>query len=290
MLLLAQVVDLLKVLGEVEHHALTDEARAELGEDQGHDDRIPEDLPHEVAKGQGRVLGGGGVGAIPGVEVRVAGMAGAVAHQEPVHGKHEGHGGSRHEPDDRPAAEASQQPGSHGGGQEIAGADHDAEDAAEDAPLLHVEPGAVHLHHRQGPEALEVHVQAPEQAHAHQDPGDMAVQEHEPDEQIQQGRAKGTHEDGPAPAETIGQRAVQGHGQPVGPEACRGDETHLRLVQVVPRADVVLHDIEVVAAHVHGRIGQPQGEPVQEPAQAKGGTVLQGNLDAHRLLEGRGSL
>ena len=284
-LLLAQVVDLLQVFGEVEHHALADKARAELGADERHDDGVLEDLPDQVPQRHGRVLGEVRIGAVPGVEVRQACMAGAVAHQEPVHTEHEGHGCGGHEPDDRPAAKAGQQPGPDGGGQEVARADHHAEDAAEDTPLFHMEPGAVDLHHRERPEALEVHVEAPEQAHAHEHPGGVPLEEHEANGQVDQGSAQGAHQDGLAPADAVGNGAIQGHGQAVGPETSGSDEAHGGLVQVVPGADVVLHDIEVVATHVHGRIGQAQGEPVHEPAQTEGRGVFHGDLWVSGLPE-----
>ena len=80
--------------------------------------------------------------------------------------------------------------------------------------------------------------------------------------------AQGADQDRLAPADAVGQRAVEHDAQAVGPEAEGGDQPHLRLVQVVPGADVVLDNVEVVAPHVHGGVGQPQREPVQEAPAA----------------------
>ena len=93
-----------------------------------------------------------------------------------------------HEPDDVPVGEGGQQDRADRGGQEIAGRDHDAEDAAEDAALADVEPGAVDLDHGQRAEALEVHVQAPQPAHGPEDVGRPAVEEHQADAQVERGR------------------------------------------------------------------------------------------------------
>ncbi len=258
------MVHLLQVLREVEHDPLAHEARAEFREDQRDDHGIADDLGQQFLEGKGLVLGQVRTAAVAGVEVRQARVAGPVAHQQVVHQHHDGHGPHRREPDDGPALEAGQEPGAHGGGQEVARTDHDPEDAPEDPPLPHVEPGAVHLDHAQGPEALEVHVDAPEEAHGHQQLGGEPVEEHESHQEVGQGGPQRPHEDRPASADAVGQRPVDGHGQAVGPESRRGDDPHLPLVQVVPGPDIAFDDIEVVPAHVHGRVGEAKGKPVQE--------------------------
>ena len=143
------------------------------------------------------------------------------------------------------------------------------------AALLDVEPGGVDLDHRQGAEALEILVDGVEQRHADDDLGLPAGQEQGADDQVEQRRADAAEDDGLLAAEAVGQRAVEDDAQGVGPEAGGGDGAELGLGEVEGLHDVAGGDVEVVAPHVEGGVGQPQREPVQEAPAAVLGRVVQ---------------
>ena len=168
-------------------------------------------LAQQLLQGQRRVLGLVGVGAVAGVEVGVPGMAGAVAHQEPGRPRTSmAMAAAGHEPDDVPVGEAGQQhrrrwwwPGS----------------SRSEIMMPKMPPKMprsrtwnqvlLTLTTERAPKLWKYMFRLQSQLMFQRTWAGPAVEEHQADDQVQRRRPQRADQDRLAPADAVGQRAVE---------------------------------------------------------------------------------